>query len=223
MFWVISLLCMGAFARTCFPNAIPHLDRVNITFDDIMMPIGIWQNAWDSSGIVSQIYKIIASEKLGFFVNEEIGPASELILGKLAGCSHQGFAITGDCGAPRRFHVSFENWLTGSPWTQQWLEDLIPYGVPMDLGSMGYEGKSGMFVLSGSLNAALADSGLALSFYRSYNASWFDPSKYTEPVDNVDLNRLKKCADSAEIGYPGIAELYLRITGDTGGMNTSTY
>lgn len=91
---------MCAYARTCFPNAIPHLDRVNITFDDIMMPIGIWQNAWDSSGIVSQIYKIIASEKLGFFVNEEIGPASELILGKLAGCSHQGFAITGriqDC------------------------------------------------------------------------------------------------------------------------------
>lgn len=36
-------------------------------------------------------------------------------------------------------------------------------------------------------------------------------------MDNVDLNRLKKCADSAEIGYPGIAELYLRITGDTGG------
>ena len=43
----------------------------------------------------------------------------------------------GDCGAPRRFHVSFENWLTGSPWTQQWLQDLIPYGVPADLGSMG--------------------------------------------------------------------------------------
>ena len=43
----------------------------------------------------------------------------------------------GDCGPPRRFHVSFENWLTGSPWTEQWLVDLEPYGTPVDLGDMG--------------------------------------------------------------------------------------
>ena len=54
--------------------------------------------------------------------------------------------------------MSFENWLTGSPWTQQSLQDLLPYGVPVNIGSMGYEGKSGMFVLAGSLNEALADS-----------------------------------------------------------------
>ena len=37
------------------------------------------------------------------------------------------------------------------------------------------------------------------------------------PVDNIDLNRLKTCANSAEVGYPGIAELYLATTGDDAG------
>ena len=77
--------CAVRRRRTCFQDAL--LQRANITFDGI--------NAWDSSGIISQIYGIIATEKLGFNIHVETGPASELILGKLAGCAHQGFAITG--------------------------------------------------------------------------------------------------------------------------------
>jgi hypothetical protein len=42
-----------------------------------------------------QIYRIVVSERLGFHVAFDVGPASELILGKLAGCAHEGFAITG--------------------------------------------------------------------------------------------------------------------------------
>ncbi|CAE7337327.1 RPS6 [Symbiodinium natans] len=205
-------------SQTCFQDAIPDEDRFNISLDGLSMPLGIWQNAWDSSGIVSNIYGILASEKLGFKIYSETGPASELILGKLAGCDHAGFAITGNCGPPRRFHVSFENWLTGSPWNQQWLVDLVPYGSPVDLGSMGYEGKSGMFALGGSMDAALEDSGLSLDFFRSFNASWYDPSKYTAPLAGVSQSRLKTCATSAEVGYPGIAALYLAKTGDAGGV-----
>lgn len=216
--WFHFYLLRLAVGRTCLPNAVLENQRSNISFDGMSLPVGIWQNGWDSSGIVSQIYRIVVSERLGFHVAFDVGPASELILGKLAGCAHEGFAITGDCGPPRRFHVSFENWLTGSPWTEQWLVDLEPYGTPVDLGDMGYKGKSGMFVLSGSLNTALADSGLALNFYRSYNASWFNPSKYTAPVETVDLSRLKTCQNSAELGYPGLGELYWSITGDTAGI-----
>lgn len=215
--WLLYLMNPAA-SRTCFPNAVAEHLRGNITFDGLSMPIGIWQNAWDTSGIVSQMYSIIVSEILGYNIAVGIGPASELIIGKLAGCAHAGFAITDDCGPPRRFQVSFENWLTGSPWTQQSLLDMEPYGTPVNLGSMGYEGKSGMFVLGGALNAGLADSGLALNFYRSYNISWYSPWKYTAVVENVDLNRLKTCAGSAEVGYPGIAELYFGITGDAAGV-----
>lgn len=43
--------------------------------------------------------------------------------------------------------------------------------------------------------------------------------KYTAVVENVDLNRLKTCAGSAEVGYPGLAELYFRITGDAAGQD----
>ena len=116
---VLALVSVGAAARTCFQDAV--LQRANITFDGIDMPIGVWQNAWDSSGIISQIYSIIATEKLGFNIHVETGPASELILGKLAGCAHQGFAITGMacdsallhlcvyiyiCSPPPRAHLS---------------------------------------------------------------------------------------------------------------------
>lgn len=216
---LLTALSLGVTANSvsCLPDAIPAAERINITMDGVSMPLGIWQNAWDSSVIISQMYGIIASEVLGLHVEFATGPASELILGKLAGCAHQGFEIVGDCGPPRRFHVSFENWLTDSPWTQQWLTELEPYGAPINLGSIGYEGKNGMFVLNGSLHAGLQDSGLSLDFYRSYNLAFFDPSQYTAKVSEVDLALLKGC-DSIELGYPGIADLYLKITGDDEGV-----
>ena len=213
----LSLRVSASSSMTCLQDAIPVAERINITMDGVSMPLGIWQNAWDSSKIISQMYGIIASEVLGLHVEFATGPASELILGKLAGCAHQGFDIVGDCGPPRRFHVSFENWLTDSPWTQQWLTELEPYGAPINLGSIGYDGKSGMFVLNGSLHAGLRDSGLSLDFYRSYNLAFFDPSQYTAKVSEVDLALLKGC-DSIELGYPGIAELYSEITGDDEGV-----
>ena len=74
-----------------------------------------------------------------------------------------------------------------------------------------------MFVLNGSLHAGLQDSGLSLDFYRSYNLAFFDPSQYTAKVSEVDLALLKGC-DSIELGYPGIADLYLKITGDDEGV-----
>lgn len=45
----------------------------------------------------------------------------------------------------------------------------------------------------------------------------FAVRKYTAVVEDVDLNRLKTCAASAEVGYPGLAELYFTITGDAAG------
>ena len=39
-----------------------------------------------------------------------------------------------------------------------------PYGTPINLGSIGYSGKSGMFVLGASQKAALDDAGLPLEY-----------------------------------------------------------
>jgi len=36
----------------------------------------------------------------------------------------------------------------------------------------------------------------------------------------VDLARLKTCENSAELGYPGLAEVYVRATGDLEGRFT---
>eukprot|EP00434_Breviolum_minutum_P012081 symbB.v1.2.010652.t1/scaffold698.1/size172485/1 len=216
--FVFQICWISASTRTCLPGAILEPDRMNITLDGISLPVGIWQSVPGASTVVSHLYAIVLSEKLGFNVHMDIGAASELIIGKLAGCSHEGFAITGDCGPPRRFHVAFEDWITGSEWQKKALVDAEPYGVPVNLGSPGYAGKSGMAVLNGGWRAALADSGLALNFYRSYDASWFDPSKYTADVQMVDLARLKTCENSAELGYPGLAEVYVRATGDLEGV-----
>ena len=57
-----------------------------------------------------------------------------------------------------------------------------------------------------------------MRYYRSYNASFFEPARYTARVPDIDVNRVKTCADSAELGYPGIAELYFEKTGDAGGV-----
>lgn len=36
-------------------------------------------------------------------------------------------------------------------------------------------------------------------------------------MEQIDLSRLKTCASSAEVGYPGLAQLYLEKTGDSAG------
>ena len=87
----------------------------------------------------------------------------------------------------------------------------------MNLGSVGYVGASGMYILGSAVDAALKDSGLSLRYYSNYNADWFQPNKYTARVSDVDLSRLGSCTGVSET-YDFVAGEHFEATGDSEGV-----
>eukprot|EP00439_Symbiodinium_sp_Y106_P032155 s4992_g3.t2 len=204
---------------TCLPDAIPEEDRQNVVVDGESMPLGIWTSAFDSSTIVSKIYEIIAQERLGYNTLMDFGSASKIQVFKLAGCDHDPIEMTslGNCGPPRRYHISLEFWYASSPWWSSWAAEMGDY-TPVNLGSIGYPGKEGMFILDQAVQKALTERGLALEYYRSYNATWYNPALYASVVADVSLNQLQTCGESVEGYFPDIATVYLGATGDVDGV-----
>lgn len=203
---------------TCFEDGIPLSKRANITIDDIAGPLSTWRLSWDSSLLLSHIFEILAAEKLGFVVDAETGPSSTDVLYMLAGCSQRApDDVKADCILPRRFHFCFESWQGYSSYVQPLLEQLEER-APVNLGSVGYPGTSGLFVQGAALDAGLQDSGLSLEFYSNYDARWFHPEKYTPNVSDVNMSRLQTCDESVNSYYGYLGAEYLNRTGDWGGV-----
>ena len=49
-----------------------------------------------------------------------------------------------------------------------------------------------MYVLSGARERCQADTGILLSYYSNYNASWFQPERYAATVSMVDEQRVHR-------------------------------
>lgn len=194
-----------------------------IFFDEQMMNVGLWENYWASSLLISSLFEILVQEKLGYNLTKDGAATSRPIVYMLAGCQNEGpgsaAIVAGSCGGTRFNHFSFESWQG----YESYLVDAFKiFGnkAPRLLGDLGYKGSEGMFILEGSLQRALNMSGLGLDFYRNWNADWFSPSTYTAKITDIDLSRLQTCADSVMKTYPEIAETYLAATGDSAGVKT---
>ena len=114
--FVILVFDLCSSARTCFDDAIPFGNRTNITLDGLSMPIGTWELKWDSASLVTRIFEILASEQLGFHV-ENLGghSASTPVAYMLGGCSTwKPENVRMECVHARRFHFAFESWQAGS-------------------------------------------------------------------------------------------------------------
>lgn len=221
-FVLLSAWTTTALSAQCFSDGIPPANRKTIFFDGQEMPIGLWTNDWASSLLFSSLWEILTEEKLGYNITKDGAATSRPITFKLAGCSHVPGTpqiIEGTCGGVRTMHFSFESWQG----YEAYLADAFKeFGdkVPRNVGDIGYVGNEGMFILAGSMQNALNQSGLGLDFYRNYNADFFSPQLYTAKVSDVDLSRLQTCAESVMVGFAEIAEQYLAATGDNDGVTT---
>ena len=207
--------------QMCLDDAIPKQNRANITVDGVSMPLSLWKLSWDSGMLFASIFEILAAEKLGYNVDATVGPSSTDVLYMLAGCSQRAPADPkADCVLPRRFHLSFESWQAASSYVQPLLE-VLESRAPTNLGSVGYPGASGLFVLGAAVQAGLQDSGLSLQYYSNYNAQWFTPERYTAKVADVNISRLQTCAESVNNFYGYLGSEYLNKTGDSGGVTVA--
>eukprot|EP00434_Breviolum_minutum_P039925 symbB.v1.2.035467.t1/scaffold4777.1/size34961/1 len=92
--------------------------------------------------------------------------------------------------------------------------------APVQLTSMGYSGKSGQYFPRSVLDAAYADSGLALDFYTGFDANWNEPAKYFDSISGVNRSLLMKCVD-ANFNVPTQMATYFAVSGDTAGLTTN--
>ncbi|CAK9105598.1 40S ribosomal protein S6 [Durusdinium trenchii] len=167
------------------------------------MPVGLWRGAWDSSLISSKIYGILLSEIMGYQVEYGTGSGSYSYIWMLAGCSQLNPTdIQADCVPPRRWHFAFESWQEGRPYVRPALLAMGEY-APASLGSPGYAGYQGLFVMSLPSMAS---------------ASWFEPQRYIPVVDEVNMTKLLTCAEAVNTAYPFLGQQYLEATADEGGV-----
>ncbi|CAK9106006.1 unnamed protein product [Durusdinium trenchii] len=97
------------------------------------------------------------------------------------------------------------------------IERDFPQTAPRNLGNMGYFGKTSLFLPASVQQAAYSAEGLILEFYRGFNVSWTDPSKYFEAPSILDTALLKRCNETRMMTSQAM-ELYANLTGDWDGV-----
>eukprot|EP00913_Durusdinium_trenchii_P024052 g22589.t1 len=90
--------------------------------------------------------------------------------------------------------------------------DGIPEAERKNLSNDGVSYPVGIF-----LEEAHRREGLSLDFYRDYNVSWHDPSRYFTSPDQIDKNRLLPCTETILMNSR-LMQLYHEFTGDDEGV-----
>ncbi|CAE8680241.1 unnamed protein product [Polarella glacialis] len=212
-------LAISVKARTCLPDALPENQRSNITVGGVSMPLGVWSCQWASGYVSAYVFSILAGEVLGYQIAEGGGSSSTQMVFALGGClDPKAYGTDPKCGTgvPVTNHVGFENWFSFSMEMAGWLTKIGDM-APVLMGSMGYEGLEGMYIMDTPLSAALSQSGLPLEFYRSYNSSWHHPEVYFPKISTIDLSLMKKCS-TGRMSFSEDANIYVRATGDYEGV-----
>ncbi|CAE8652094.1 unnamed protein product [Polarella glacialis] len=216
-------LAISVKARTCLLDALPENQRSNITVGGVSMPLGVWSCHWASGYVSAYVFSILAGEVLGYQIAEGGGSSSKQMVFALGGClDPKAYGTDPKCGTgvPVINHVGFENWNSFNTAMPDWLTKIGDM-APVLIGSMGYEGLEGMYIMDTPLSAALSQSGLHLEFYGSYNSSWYHPGVYFPNISTIDLSLMKKCS-TGRMSFSQDADIYVRATGDYAGvMNVS--
>ncbi|CAK9112697.1 Uncharacterized protein SCF082_LOCUS52243 [Durusdinium trenchii] len=127
-----------------------------------------------------------------------------------------------NANAPRA-DVLLDTWLTNALLFFREFQAKNGPVAPEDVGSMGYEGRDGLYVQGKVRRAAFVDSGLPLEYYANYNLSFHNPQKYFDTVWSLPTSSLLNCTDTfydqpLEFRVSSAMQNYLRWTGDSEGV-----
>eukprot|EP00439_Symbiodinium_sp_Y106_P060372 s666_g8.t3 len=190
------------------------------TRDGKDIPIGFFQGAWESAYLTSDIARILVEEVLGYhtWIHPEDGRSAASTPYALAGCLDFNNPTNKQCGINEtRLHVCVDCWSASYASVVEDMKDTFPHNIPVDLGSMGYEGEESMYVTKKVLQQALDAEGLTLDFYRGYNLTHHTPKQYFDGMDAIDLADLFLCEET-DFYKPEFMAAYARWTGDAAGI-----
>ena len=110
-----------------------------------------------------------------------------------------------------------EGWTNSNAEIWDLIQNDFPGTAPVNLGHIGYNGKGGQFISLEVMERAYRAAGLALEFYRSYDAAWNDPGVHFDRITAVDSSQLKLCNETKLVDS-SIMQKYAELTGDWDGV-----
>eukprot|EP00438_Fugacium_kawagutii_P031841 Skav235912 [mRNA] locus=scaffold1747:90007:96798:- [translate_table: standard] len=185
-------------AGSCLPDAIPPSQRQNLV-TELQSSVRRLENV-NANGETYPVGFLIAAWAASY--------ASNIL----------GATLVEELGGATRYHVGFEVW-KGYPADWNYIQSTYASMAPKDLGSMGYTGPASMFIPGGSRDDAYSTEGLALQFFKNWNASWKQPWKYFRPISSIDTSKLAPCNRSDLVMMSDvIMRRHVRYTGDLEGV-----
>ena len=161
------------------------------------------------------VAEIIISEVLGYHASVEV--VSPIFTDAI-----ESFGCSTDCETNHGTDILFEVWLTE---VAQFFADFQSENpqVVEDLGSMGYEASSGMYMKGSVREHAESDSGLPLEYYKSYNLSLNQSYRYFDTIWDLNASELLACtAQHSDLMNPSKMKNFLDWTGDVEGVQELT-
>ncbi|CAE7690883.1 unnamed protein product [Symbiodinium sp. CCMP2592] len=217
---LVAVLFPSQTDASCLSAAINISERKYLTnVNGESYPIGMWIGDWDASFMTTHLLKIIIEERMGFHA-EATGPGPDTLscFYALLGCKAPGNSSDRGCGQPVTYnHINLEAW--SESYLNEWklIQSRYASMAPVDVGSMGYDGTASFFIRQTVQSHAYHEDGTVLDFYRGWNTSWSQPSKYFDDLASIDRDLMVPCAQTRFM----VAEAnqnYLRITGDDAGV-----
>jgi len=217
------LLCLPCgLANVCLQGGFSQSELKNVeNAAEESYAIGFWVNDWSAGHLTVEVARTLIQEKLGYKV-ELKGPGSLTRDGffALTGCTSPSGLDPG-CGPSgpsiTYTHINIEVWTDVYRGSWDEIQMKYPNMAPKNLGNLGYYGATGLYVPSAVQERAYEAEGSNLDFYRDYNVTWKNPSRYFTSPGDVNVSELLPCTDSALMLHEVMAN-YLNITGDTAGV-----
>ncbi|CAK9059727.1 unnamed protein product, partial [Durusdinium trenchii] len=205
----------------CLPTAVSADLRKNLTnAEGESFPVGMVVQAWASAELVSALMEILISEMLGYHVRVDPTAAVDGAAGIHAVLGCRTWMNEKDRGCDTRQvtnHLLVESWWLGWTHVVEDLTEIYKAEMPVSGGEMGYDGDEGIFVPQRAMQAGQAE-GIALDFYKSYNASWHKPWRFFMNITVMNLtDDFMPCVDTMLVNN-ATGYYYWKLTGDDDGV-----
>ncbi|CAK9075314.1 unnamed protein product [Durusdinium trenchii] len=219
--FVISLL-VPLVCGTCLDGGVPPSERKNLENEHgDSYPVGIFVPDWAASWAANVLVATIVEEIFGYNVSIVKGTGTVSGYYAVSGCVDPTAVGDPGCGLGNatKHHIVMEAWTNGYPLVWETLQNEYPGVAAKNLGNMGYEGVTSTFVPKRVIGEAEQAEGIALQYFKYWNASWYQPSKYFESISAIPSGLTKLCSDSTSVMTDDATmRRHIVFTGDVDGL-----
>jgi len=218
MFPFLCLICFCVFtvaASQCLEEAVSIASLQPVRMGDKTAALGLWSQNFSSSRHITALYALLVREMLGFRTDVKLGgnrPAPGIHA--LGNCFYESAGFVCGSVAASNHHVALDVWnSTSVSAAVDQIQSASSASTPTNLGSMGYAGKSGVFVPS-TVQTAVGANRMTLTSYLTYQS--VDLTNMFDKFSDLAPDKLRHCFNTA-MARSGVVSNYLLHSNDHAG------